>query len=55
MLDGMGGTFDDSGDALRRTIREVRRLAASRSGGHMCVLFLFAFAFFVLIYLLLRR
>lgn len=55
LLDGVGGTFDEGGDALRRTIREVQRLAASRSGGHMCVLFLFAFAFFVLIYLLLRR
>lgn len=54
MLDGMGGTFEDAGGALGRTIGEVKRLASSGSGGHMCVLFLFAFVFFLLVYLLLR-
>lgn len=54
MLEGVGGTFGEAGGALKRTIGEVRRLANSGGGGHMCVLFLFAFLFFVLVYLLLR-
>lgn len=55
MLEGMTGSFDSAGDAITRTITEVRRLASSGSAGHMCVLFVFAFVFFVLIYLLLRK
>lgn len=54
MLEGVGGTFEEAGGALKRTIGEVRRLASSGGGGHMCVLILFAFLFFVLVYLLLR-
>lgn len=54
MLDGMQGRFDSAGDAITRTIAEVRRLASTGGAGHMCVLALFAFVFFILIYLLLR-
>lgn len=54
LLDGMGNTMGSADDALSRTMVELRRVAASRSGGHMCMLFLFAFVFFALVYLLLR-
>lgn len=54
MLDGMQGTFENAGDAITRSIAEVRRLAASGSAGHMFILAVFAFVFFILIYLLLR-
>lgn len=54
MLEGMSGGFDSVGDGITRSIAEVRRLATSGSGGHMCVLFVFAFAFLLLVYLAAR-
>lgn len=54
MLGGFSGTFDEAGDSVRRTIGLIRRLAGSGGGFHLCALFLFAFVFFVLVYLLLR-
>lgn len=54
LLDGMSGSFDKAGHSIRNTITLVRRLASNAGGGHMCILFIFAFIFFVLIYFLLR-
>lgn len=54
MLDGMGGAFENTGDSIRHTISHIRRLASSGGGLHICILFVFAFVFFVLVYLLLR-
>ena len=54
LLDGMSGTFDNAGDALGRSFRELKRLANSGSAGHLCALFTFAFLFILLTYLLLR-
>jgi len=54
LLEGMNATFESADDALSRTMTELKRLAASGSGGLMCVLFCFAFLFLVLVYLLLR-
>lgn len=54
LLDGMSGSFDQAGHSIRHTIALVRRLASNGGGGHMCILFIFAFIFFVLIYFLLR-
>lgn len=54
MLDGIGSNFDEADGAVAKTIKQIRRLTRSSSGGHMCVLFVFAFIFFILIYLLLK-
>lgn len=54
LLEGMSGSFDKAGHSIRHTITLVRRLASNGGGGHMCILFVFAFIFFVLIYFLLR-
>lgn len=54
MLDGMRDNFDNADDRIRNTITQIRRLASSSGGFHLCMLLLFAFAFFALIYLLIQ-
>lgn len=54
MLTDMTGSFDRVGDSVRKSIALVRRLASSGGGIHLCILFCFAFLFFLLVYLFLR-
>ena len=54
LLDGMGDNFQVVGDGINRTINEVKRLASTGGPGHICALMLFAFVFFILVYLLLK-
>lgn len=53
MIDNMAGNFENAGEKLTRTIAFVRRLASSSASFHICMLFLIAFVFFFLIYLLI--
>lgn len=53
-LDGMQDNFDSAGDRLANTLRALQQLASSSSGGHMCILAVFAFFFLMAIWLLLR-
>lgn len=50
----MSDNFQVVGDGINRTINEVKRLALFGGPGHICALMLFAFVFFILVYLLLK-
>lgn len=54
MLDSMASNFDDTGDSVKKTIASIKRLASNSGSFHLCMMMIFAFVFFFLIYLLIR-
>ena len=49
-LDGLDGTFDSAGAALKGTMSRLGRMASSKDGCHILYLALFVVAVFLLIY-----
>ena len=54
-LSGMGSNFENVADTLKETMRRLKKMTETSSGGHMLILALFAFMFFLLVWFLFPR